>query len=163
MPIARGESLIGDSRSPIAPLAKPLGAKFDWVITSPPYYGMRTYIQDQWLRNWFVGGSSTVDYTAQGQLSHMSPHAFSLDLANVWDNVAEVCKPGARLVIRFGGIRDRNLDPLEIVKHSLLCSGWRVLTVRHAGSADAGKRQADAFLTHRYEPMAEYDIWARLA
>ena len=26
------------------------------VITSPPYYGMRTYIQDQWLRHWFLGG-----------------------------------------------------------------------------------------------------------
>jgi hypothetical protein len=23
---------------------------FSWVITSPPYYGMRTYIPDQWLR-----------------------------------------------------------------------------------------------------------------
>ena len=30
--------------------------KIGLVITSPPYYGMRTYIPDQWLRSWFLGG-----------------------------------------------------------------------------------------------------------
>lgn len=28
--------------------------RFTWVITSPPYFGMRTYRPDQWLRNWFL-------------------------------------------------------------------------------------------------------------
>jgi hypothetical protein len=34
--------------------------KLDLVITSPPYYGMRTYVADQWLRHWFLGGPSLV-------------------------------------------------------------------------------------------------------
>ena len=43
--------------------------RFDLVITSPPYYGMRTYVADQWLRNWFVGGPPEVPYGTKGQLA----------------------------------------------------------------------------------------------
>ena len=39
-----------------------LGRTFSRVITSPPYYGMRTYVPDQWLRYWFLGGPATVEY-----------------------------------------------------------------------------------------------------
>jgi len=45
-------------------------AKPSIVVTSPPYYGMRTYVQDQWLRNWFLGGPSQIDYAAGPQLNH---------------------------------------------------------------------------------------------
>jgi len=46
-PYVHGEVRLGDSRKFAAIVnSKP----YDWVITSPPYYGMRTYIQDQWLR-----------------------------------------------------------------------------------------------------------------
>ena len=58
------------------------------MITSPPYYGMRTYIPDQWLRNWFVGGSDTVDYCHKGQIVHSSPEEFVADLQAVWNGVA---------------------------------------------------------------------------
>ena len=33
------------------------GSDVSWVITSPPYYGLRTYIPDQWLRNLVCWGS----------------------------------------------------------------------------------------------------------
>lgn len=29
------------------------------IVTSPPYYGLRTYISDQWLRSWFLGGAAS--------------------------------------------------------------------------------------------------------
>jgi hypothetical protein len=41
---------------------------------SPPYYGRRTYIPDQWLRNWFLGGSSNVEYSNDLQLAHGRHH-----------------------------------------------------------------------------------------
>ncbi|MFO0564672.1 MAG: DNA methyltransferase [Polyangiaceae bacterium] len=31
-----------------------------FVVTSPPYFGMRTYLPDQWLRLWFLGGPDCV-------------------------------------------------------------------------------------------------------
>jgi hypothetical protein len=73
----RGASRLGDSRLRTA--LRNQGRPFDWVVTSPPYYGMRTYIPDQWLRNWFVGGPSAVDYSNANQLHHGSPEDFSTD------------------------------------------------------------------------------------
>lgn len=153
--VRRADSREADSLRPIVP-----GRKFDWVITSPPYYGMRTYIPDQWLRNWFVGGPDIVDYTNRQQVVHSSPEEFAADLRSVWQNAMSASNDDARMVIRFGGITDRSADPLSLVKASLKDSGWRLTTVREAGTATEGKRQADAFLRTKSKPMVEFDLWA---
>lgn len=134
-----------------------------WIITSPPYYGMRTYIPDQWLRNWFMGGSSEVDYSNKGQLEHSSPEVFAAQLKKVWINSGNISKDGARMVMRCGGLSDRKVDPLPIFKKSLEETGWKILTVKNAGTAKKGKRQADTFLKEAASSTAmdEYDIWAR--
>lgn len=153
-----GRILHGDSREP------PIGlGRFDWVISSPPYYGMRTYVPDQWLRNWFLGGSDTPDYSAKGQLSHISPDAFADDLRRVWAWTAEVARPSARLVVRFGGINDRKAEPLDVLKASLRDSGWRISTIRTAGTAANGRRQALSFALAQSSPREEYDLWATLS
>ena len=153
--VRQADSRVADVLQPETPVTQ-----FDWVITSPPYYGMRTYIPDQWLRNWFVGGPETVDYTNRGQVVHSSPEDFAADLRQVWRNVANVCADNARMVIRFGGITDRRANPLDIIKHSLRDSGWTIRTLRTAGSAKDGKRQADSFLRSKSKPLLEYDVWA---
>lgn len=135
-------------------------ARFDWVITSPPYYGMRTYIPDQWLRNWFVGGPDAVDYTNHAQVVHSSPEDFAADLHQVWRNAENVCAEDAKMVIRFGGISDRRADPLDLIRRSLDDSSWHITMISKAGSAMEGKRQADAFLRKKSKPMTEYDVWA---
>jgi len=134
--------------------------RFNWVITSPPYYGMRTYIPDQWLRNWFVGGPEAVDYTNRNQIVHSSPDDFVNDLRQVWRNVANVCSLEAKMIIRFGGISDRRANPLDLVKNPLSGSDWRIVTIRKAGSAEEGRRQANTFLRTKSEPLIEYDLWA---
>jgi hypothetical protein len=123
---------------------------------------MRTYVADQWLRFWFLGGPSDVDYSHGTQVEHRSPEAFSGDLRTVWRNAASACEDGARLVVRFGGIADRAAEPLDILKASLRGSGWNILTLRSAGTANAGKRQADTFLRRSSKARTEYDVWARL-
>lgn len=155
-----GAVRLADSRE--AEVLKPEApeTRFNWVITSPPYYGMRTYIPDQWLRNWFVGGSDAVDYANRAQVVHSSPEGFAADLRQVWRNAEEVCAEGAKMVIRFGGITDRRADPRDLIKSSLSDSGWRIATIQEAGSAMEGKRQADAFLRAKSKPMIEYDVWA---
>lgn len=161
LPTTLGTVRLSDSRR--AESFEPPGAnhKFDWVITSPPYYGMRTYIPDQWLRHWFVGGPDIVDYTNKNQVIHSSPDDFAADLRQVWRNVAAACSDEARLVIRFGGLADRRADPKDIIRRSLLESSWRVITIKSAGTASEGRRQADSFLRTKSIPMIEYDIWAR--
>lgn len=157
---ATGIARLADSRETDAVQPEEPRARFNWVITSPPYYGMRTYVADQWLRNWFVGGPDAVDYTNRDQVSHSSPEMFAAELREVWRNAANVCAPRAKMVIRFGGITDRSADPLGIIKESLTGSGWKISTIRQAGTAAHGKRQADTFLRKRSKPVLEYDVWA---
>ena len=159
LPETHSEVLLGDSRDEDL-FRKRLGERsFDWVVTSPPYYGLRTYRPDQWLRLWFLGGSDTVDYSQQDQVTHGSPTNFVNQLFRVWNNCASVCRTGARMVIRFGQISDRQTDPVELLRESLLGTGWRVQTRCDAGSAALGKRQADHFGVSS-AAQQEFDLWA---
>lgn len=159
---AMGSAALGDSRL-MDPFLQGEESPFSWVITSPPYYGMKTYIPDQWLRNWFLGGKDSVDYSAASQLQHSDPQTFAFDLRSVWWNVASVCGEGAHLVIRFGGIMDRKADPTDIILQSLRETPWTIEKVSDAGSPPAGRRQADSFLVGASLPLGEVDVWARLA
>lgn len=135
-----------------------------WVVTSPPYYGMRMYVPDQWLRMWFVGGPATVQYSDDTQLRHTSPEEFADQLAQVWERVAANARPGARMVVRFGGIHDRTADPRELFRESIELTdcGWRLVTTRSAGLATSGKRQARQFRQALKKPMEEFDFFLRL-
>lgn len=155
-----GTVRLADSRTPESLRPEFPSVRFNWVITSPPYYGMRTYIPDQWLRHWFLGGPDEVDYSNRNQVVHSSPEDFAADLRKVWRNVHEVCAHDAKMVIRFGGLADRRANPRDLIKRSLEESGWKITTIQEAGSAMEGKRQADTFLRSRTESLTEYDIWA---
>lgn len=135
--------------------------KASWIMTSPPYYGMRTYIPDQWLRRWFIGGPSEVDYSNEGQLSHASQEHFAAGMRAVWKNCAQHAKADCRLVMRFGAINDRKVDALTLAKESLQNSPWTITTARRAGTASTGRRQADHFVPAN-AAIEEYDIWATL-
>ncbi len=117
------------------------------VITSPPYYGMRTYVQDQWLRNWFLGGPDSIDYSAGPQLDHGGQHAFAASLGKVWRNIANSASSSKSLhmYVRFGIIPSALVDAKTLFRSSLEESGaaWRLVSTRSAKSADVGKRQAD--------------------
>lgn len=140
-PLSTGGTVVtGDSRTVDLP-----EGPFDAVITSPPYFGMRTYVQDQWLRNWFVGGSACPDYVQPSQIASGTPAQFAEQLGRVWANLTPRCRTGTRLVIRFGAIRSRPCDPVAIIRSSLESSGaaWSIGEIRSAGAADAGRRQAE--------------------
>jgi hypothetical protein len=157
-PSVPGIVRIGDSRVRDSYADLPL---ISHVVTSPPYYGMRTYRQDQWLRNWFLGGPATVDYlSSRSDLAHSSPEAFVRQLADVWRNVRKACRHGATLVVRFGGIQDRQCDAVKMLKESLRLADWQLLTLRPAGTALDGRRQASQFFTTTKAPRLEYDFYA---
>jgi DNA methylase len=156
-PTAIGFATLGDSRE--AEAFESIENAPQWIVTSPPYYGMRTYIPDQWLRNWFLGGPPTVEYRTSVQVEHGSPEVFAGDLRSVWNNVANASLPDARMVVRFGGIADRVAEPLEIIRESFLESPWRITRTHSAGSADSGRRQALAFNNPSRLARAEYDLW----
>ena len=126
---------------------------------------MVTYEQDQWLRNWFLGGPDKVDYTTRRQLAHGSETGFVADLSKVWVNVAEKCKPGAKLIIRFGALPSMaEKTPSQLLKESLKtsCSGWKVNTIRPAGKPMEARRQANQFQNAAAGYIEEIDLFATL-
>lgn len=157
---AEGRALQGDSRDPT--LFAAIEERFSWIVTSPPYYGMRTYVPDQWIRSWFLGGPPTVEYHGAVQVVHRSPAIFSQELRQVWLNTASVAADGARMVIRFGTIGDRLIDARELIRESLHDTPWIVQTVRGARTSDAGKRQAWQFTNPSSDASQEFDVWTKL-
>ncbi len=133
------------------------------VVTSPPYYGMRTYGQDQWLRNWFLGGPAEINYAhPRAQMSHQSVEAFTYQLRKVWKNASRHATSNALLVCRFGAINDRDIDPVATIKNSLDQSGWKLSTIRSADNANNGRRQAAQFgVGGSMRPRTEFDFYAR--
>jgi hypothetical protein len=159
-PVA-GEVHLGDARYTHRLLSP--ARRFSWVITSPPYFGMRTYRPDQWLRNWFLGGDSRVDYAQEGQLAHHADK-FADELAKVWQSVARRCLPGARLIVRFGYLPSIPIDARDLLRSSLASAdaGWRVKRWADAGSSTNGKRQSQQFGRCANDAACELDAYARL-
>ncbi len=150
--------LCADSRSIHA--HKMLPNNISSVITSPPYYGMQTYVQDQWLRMWFLGGPETVDYINDKQLDHNGLDIFIQDLATVWQNISISQSDHLDLYIRFGTVPSIKSDARKIIKSSLEVSGgWKLVSVRNAKNAHAGKRQANQMATKSLA-SDEYDFHA---
>lgn len=140
--VSLADARLGDSRfAKSLPVAK---RNFSVVVTSPPYYGMRTYVEDQWLRNWFLGGSDHVKYGVTEQLRHTGKDMFAESLGAVWRNMARTRADDLHMYIRFGIIPSAKVDPKELIRSSLESSGipWRIVSTREAATAASGRRQA---------------------
>ncbi len=133
---------------------------FSLVITSPPYYGMSTYIQDQWLRMWFLGGPETVDYKIKDQLKHSSQDAFINSLAIVWGNISRSQSNKLDLYVRFGSVPSIESDPKYLLRSSLEESGvWKIISTRNASTSEVGRRQATQMVDDSTAAV-EYDFHA---
>ena len=155
---ASGGVLCTDARR--LPLRSNLQKQTSLVITSPPYYGMRTYVQDQWLRMWFLGGPETVDYHTGQQLDHNGQDTFVDELATVWKKLARSTAERVDLYVRFGSVPSTKSDARQLLKSSLeKAEGWKLISVRHADDAHSGKRQADQ-MGGDSEADSEYDFHA---
>lgn len=140
-----------------------LRRKFHWIITSPPYLGMRTYRADQWLRNWFLGGPTAVEYGKAPELVTINEDLFIEQLGEVWEWCAKRSNPGAHLVVRFGALPSVDADPRLVLRESLRESSqpWRITTMVGAGSPPQNARQATQF-AEAGKHVEEVDCYAIL-
>jgi len=154
------DARLGDSR--MASSLPQAWRDFSVVVTSPPYYGMRTYVEDQWLRNWFLGGPASVHYGNDDQLEHAGQDIFAKSLGQVWKNMARSKAKSLDMYVRFGIIPSSEVDAKELVLNSLEESGvsWKVVSVRSARTAAEGKRQADQ-MSADSKASVEYDFHVR--
>jgi hypothetical protein len=153
-----GSVYLGDAAEVLSGMRR----RFSWVITSPPYPGMATYRADGWLRGWLLGGSPVPDYDRAGQLGALRGERFIEGLAQVWRAAAARCRPGARLIVRFGALPSApGGDPGELLLSSLeLAGGWEVGSLTDAGVPPGnGARQAGQ-LRDAGEHVPEIDVVA---
>jgi hypothetical protein len=159
-PSKPGSVIQGDIRT----VSLDCGRKFTHVVTSPPYLGMRCYVSDQWLRNWFLGADESVEYDASGQIASGTRESFVSQLAHVWKRVAKKCMRGAKLVIRFGALPSLAEDPADLIKESLARSSapWKVFTSRSVPPPPKARRQANQFANDLRSALKEVDVYAML-
>jgi hypothetical protein len=149
---------LGDSR--LSESFNHIKENISLVITSPPYYGMNTYIQDHWLRMWFLGGPEIVNYSKQIQVDHKGKDRFIDSLAQVWKNISNSKAPDLHLFVRLGSINSVESNPRDIMRASLEeAGGWKLLSTRSAKDAHSGKRQADQMVVGSRAAL-EYDFHA---
>jgi hypothetical protein len=89
------------------------------VITSPPYFDVTNFEEDQWLRLWFLGGPP---HPTRNRISRDDRHTFEDKywrfIADMWRSLGKILSSRANIVIRIGSPR---LDP-ERLERALTAS-----------------------------------------
>jgi len=67
------------------------------------------------------------------------------------------------LAIRFGGIHDREAEPMDVLKASLVGTGWKLVTAKTEPDADRGRRQVRQFQASPKKSIAEHDVYCHRA
>ena len=115
------------------------------VITSPPYFNVTNFEEDQWLRLWWLGSLPKPTY---GRISRDDRHEQASKywdlISDLWRVLGQVLVKRANIVIRLGV---KNLDPKRMGESLLATSMFsrrKVLLVSSETSEIKG-RQTDSF------------------
>ena len=156
----KGFAKLADARKP----GRIARSKFKYIITSPPYYGMDTYKQDQWLRLWFLGGHPHPVYGDKSQIAHTGELKFIQQLAEVWDSCGKRATTDAKMFIRFGALPSKATSPEDLMRASfLLTKYWEVESVIDAGCPEDHNRQANHMgaKASKHKHISEVDVVCR--
>ena len=115
------------------------------MITSPPYFDVTNFEEDQWLRLWLLGGPP---HPTRGRVSRDDRHGFADDywrfIGDMWRSLGTILAPKAHVVIRIG---TRRIDPerlLRILTGTSQLSQRKVQLVSSSVS-ELRNRQTDLF------------------
>jgi hypothetical protein len=115
------------------------------AITSPPYFNVTSYEEDQWLRLWFLGGPP---YPRSGRMSgdgrHRRLENYWMLIGDMWRVLGTVLAPRADVVVRLGAVGVDAGRLIETLSASAQFSQRRVQLVQHEVS-ELSRRQTGAF------------------
>jgi hypothetical protein len=101
-PTLKGKVEMVDARR-ISETFPDLKGKVKLIITSPPYFNVTNYEEDQWLRLWFLGYASKPTYgTISKDDRHGNKKQYWEFLKNVWQGIASLTSEDAVFVCRIG-------------------------------------------------------------
>jgi hypothetical protein len=115
---------------------KDMGGPVRCVITSPPYLDITNYVEDQWLRIWFLGGPSaptTASVISRDDRYENRDQYWRL-IGDMWRTIGQVLDDKGHVVLRVGG---KNLRPSEIIDGldgTSVLSGRRATLIHHEES-----------------------------
>ena len=121
------------------------GRKIRCVITSPPYFDVTNFEEDQWLRIWFLGGPP---YPTRARLSRDDRHGdagkYWSFIADMWRMFGKVLSRDSDIVVRVGTGRLSSEQLSDLLSACGRFSQRRVSLVSKEVSP-LKRRQTDAF------------------
>jgi len=155
-------TLLGDMRD--LPRSSDLfPGKIKCVITSPPYFSVTRFEEDQWLRLWFLGGPPHPTYNRVSRDDrHESRTGYWRMITDMWRVLGNVCDRNAHVVIRLGG---KSLEPDQLVdglQGAAIAARRKVTLLEREESAIKG-RQTDSFRPGSKGCLVEVDCHFRIA
>jgi hypothetical protein len=115
------------------------------VITSPPYFNVTAYEEDQWLRLWFLGGPPHPTYRKVSRDDrHEGRESYWTLIVDMWRVLGAVLGPRATVVIRIGAV---GIGPKLLVsglEGAARAAQRKVRMVSHTTS-EIRRRQTEAF------------------
>lgn len=133
------------------------------VVTSPPYFDVTNYTEDQWLRLWFLRGPPAPSRVGRSPDDrHSSIDQYWALLADMWRSLGLILDKNADIVIRLGA---RKIPPERLVSSLdgvARASRRRVRLIGYEVS-NLVKRQTDSFRPGSTGCKVEVDCYFRMA
>lgn len=163
LPQIVGEVKLRDARSS-AHAFPALREKVSLIVTSPPYLDTTDYIEDQWLRLWFLGGPEQPRGGINKDDRHTRLENYWRFLTETWSGVQPLLKRGSHIVVRIGGTRVRKHDLREGLLESLKegLTGFRVKPVCGGSTTEIRNRQTNVFRPGTSAKRYEHDFAFRV-
>lgn len=160
-PEGTGEILQGDVRT-AALLFPGLVGQVKLVITSPPYLDTTHFIEDQWLRLWFLGGEDRPRRIPHSDDRHTSVSNYWRFLQESWAGIRGLLRRDAHLIIRIGGSKLSLEEITENLLQSLQEGLGHSLSVLGRKKSEISGGQVRSFQAKVQGARFEYDFHYRL-
>lgn len=135
------------------------------VVTSPPYLDTTDYIEDQWLRLWFLGGPEHPRGGVNRDDRHTKLDSYWTFLRETWRGVEPLVKKGTHVVVRIGGTRVPKQDLADGLLASLQqgFGGHRVNAIQSGATTKIRNRQTNVFRPGTSSDRYEHDFTFKVA
>ena len=138
-----------------------LAGRVKCVVTSPPYFDVTSYGEDQWLRQWVLGGEPWPSKRGPGDDRHTSAARYWSFMADFWRMASRMVADRGHVVLRIGTrATDPELLPRKVLG-AALASPRRVRLV-DAEFSEIRRRQTNAFRPGAKGLRTEVDCHFRL-
>ena len=162
LPATYGVVALGDARR-CSSLMSSVRSSVSAIVTSPPYFNVTNYEEDQWLRLWFLGGAPRPTYMRVSKDDrHRRFDQYWEFLGTVWEGVAPLLKASAVIVVRLGAL---NVNQRRLTTHltrSLEQAFSSVKAIGRPKRSRIRRRQANSFRPGSQGCMFETDYAFRV-